>query len=425
MALIKTSVLTAISTAIRMGNGFVLTKIVAIYTGPSGLAFIGQFQGLSAIVMGLANGATSTGIVKYTAEYQQDEGRKRKLFSTAFVMSLFFSFFISMALAVFRKNLSTAIFKTDEYSDVFLIFSFTVFFFALNLLLLSVLNGLKEIKKFTIVNIVSSFVGLGLTSLLIVWLGFRGALISNVTVQSIMFFVTLSFVCKTKWVRIEYFLQGIDKEYLVKLSKYSLMSIISVISVPASHMFVRDYIGETISWEAAGLWQGVWRISDVYLMLITTSLGVYYLPRLSEIQDKHELKNEVFYVYKMILPVVIVLATLIYLFREQIVLILYSGKFLGMKELFMFQLIGDVVKIASWILGYIMVAKAMMKMFIATEIIFVTTFVLFSIYFIDRYGLIGATYAFFINYLIYLITLVIYAMDNYYRKNFFIEKKNV
>lgn len=41
-----------------------------------------------------------------------------------------------------------------------------------------------------------------------------------------------------------------------------------------------------------------------------------------------------------------------------------------MKPLFTWQIIGDVFKIASWLLAYIMVAKNLTHMFIITEIIF-------------------------------------------------------
>lgn len=76
-----------------------------------------------------------------------------------------------------------------------------------------------------------------------------------------------------------------------------------------------------------------------------------------------------------------------------------------MAELFLYQLIGDVIKIAAWLLGYIMVAKAITKLFIFSEIFFVWSFVGFVVLFVNMYGLIGVTIAFLVNYLIYMIFL--------------------
>ncbi|HIP26868.1 MAG TPA: O-antigen translocase, partial [Flavobacteriaceae bacterium] len=208
------------------------------------------------------------------------------------------------------------------------------------------------------------------------------------------------------WFKLEYFKHGIDRESLSKLSKYSLMAITSALTVPASHLIIRNYIGENLSWDDAGHWQGIWYISTIYLMVVTTSLSVYYLPRLSEINDNKELKKEIINGYKIILPIVIVLASGIYLFRELVIQIAFTDKFLPMMELFKWQLIGDVIKIASWLLGYIMIAKAMTKMFIYTEILFSFLFVVLAISFIDIFGLVGITYAFTLNYTFYLLLMI-------------------
>ena len=71
------------------------------------------------------------------------------------------------------------------------------------------------------------------------------------------------------------------------------MALVSIATVPISHLIIRNYIGENLSWDDAGYWQGMWYISTMYLLVVTTSLGVYFLPKLSEIQDKLELKKEI------------------------------------------------------------------------------------------------------------------------------------
>ncbi len=72
-----------------------------------------------------------------------------------------------------------------------------------------------------------------------------------------------------------------------------------------------------------------------------------------------------------------------------------------MKPLFIYQLLGDFFKIGSWLFAYLMISKAITKTFIATEIIFAASYVALSYYFINYFGIIGATYSFCINYGIY------------------------
>ncbi len=405
MTLIKTSVLTAISTIITVISGFVINKVIALYIGPSGLAVVGQLQNFMTIVTTFSNGAITSGIVKYTAEYQTIE-QKQKIFSTSIIISLICSLIISLFLFGFSGYLSELILKDVKYNSVFIVLGFTIFLFALNTILMSILNGQKEIKKYILVNISSSIFSLFFTSFLIMQLNLMGALYAMVVNQSVIFFVTLGFVLKSSWFKLEYFRKGVDKESLIKLNKYSLMAITSALTVPMSHLIIRNYIGDNLSWDDAGYWQGIWYISTMYLMIVTTSLGVYYLPKLSEIQDNKELKKEIISGYKIIMPIVIILAFSIYLFRELAVHIAFSEKFFPMLELFKWQLIGDVIKIASWLLAYLMLAKAMTKIFIYTEIVFSILFVVLSIVFINYFGLVGVTYAFSLNYFIYLIVMI-------------------
>ncbi|HQS78587.1 MAG TPA: oligosaccharide flippase family protein, partial [Sulfurovum sp.] len=142
-----------------------------------------------------------------------------------------------------------------------------------------------------------------------------GALVAGIVSQSIVFFITLGFVLKSNWFKLSLFVGSLDKAYMKKLLKYSAMALTSAISIPLSHMYLRDYIGTHIGWDEAGYWQAIWRISETYLMLVTTTLSIYYLPKLSSLQDRSELKHELLHGYKIIMPLVIVMALGIYLFR--------------------------------------------------------------------------------------------------------------
>lgn len=405
MNLIKTSILSAISTVIKVIAGFVSTKIVALYIGPSGLALMGQMQNFISMMSSIASAGVNNGVVKYTAEFYNDNSVKQKIWSSALKISVILIVPMGICIILMSKHLSKWLLHTETYSSIFIIFAVTVVFFVLNGLLTSILNGQGEIKKLTLLNITGSLLGLIVTVFLVIKFRLYGALVAGIVSQSIVFFVTLTFVIKSKWCQIHMFIDKLDKEFTIKLLKFSLMALTSAIMVPVSQLYVRDYIASHIGWDQAGYWQAIWKISETYLLIITTTLSVYYLPKLSSIQEKAELRKELWYGYKVIMPTVILLACGIYIFRDLIVSILFAKSFAPMRELFFYQLIGDVIKIASWLLGFILVAKAMTKMFIVTEVIFNLSFIGFSIFFINMYGLIGATIGFMVNYTVYLLVL--------------------
>ncbi|KOY62598.1 lipopolysaccharide biosynthesis protein [Photorhabdus heterorhabditis] len=408
MTLFKTSILSLIATAFKMLAGLVINKAVSLYIGPAGLALIGQFQSLSQLIMIAAQGAINNGVVKYTAEYGPNDSKTPALFSTAAKISLITSIIVGILLILLSQTAAKEILLDIKYQYVFIIFGFTIVLFVLNGLLLSILNGLKEIQTYIKINIIQSIYALVLTSILIIAFKLNGALIALATHQSIILLVTLFLLRKHPIIKWENFIKPFNRPIAKKLMGYSAMAITSAIMVPVSHLIIRNYLGTTLGWDQAGYWQGIWYISTMYLMVVTTALSTYYLPRLSEITNNKELKKEITQGYRLIIPIVTICALLIYLFRDIIITILFTQNFTPMRDLFLWQVIGDVFKIASWLLAYLMLAKAMVKSFIITEIIFGISFILLSYSFVNNYGLIGMGYAYCLNYVLYLITMLIF-----------------
>ena len=167
MTLIKTSVLSAISTIIKVIAGFVSIKVVAVYVGPSGLALIGQMQNFISMMSSVASAGVNSGVVKYTAEHYEDEQIKQKIWSSALKISLVLIIPIAIGIIFLADFISMQLLNTAEYSSIFIVFAITVIFFVLNGLLTSILNGQKEIKKLTILNMFGSLFGLAVTILLV------------------------------------------------------------------------------------------------------------------------------------------------------------------------------------------------------------------------------------------------------------------
>jgi PST family polysaccharide transporter len=211
---------------------------------------------------------------------------------------------------------------------------------------------------------------------------------------------------KLTWFNKTYFNQKFNREIAQKYFKYTLMSLVSAATVPVSQLLLRGYVISKISPVEAGWWEGMNRISNMYLMVITTSFSVYYLPRLAEIKENKELKNEIFKSYKFIIPLLLLGFTLIYLFRFIIIKILFTTQFLPMENLFFWQLIGDFFKIASWLLAFLMVAKSMTKAYISTEIIFAVLLVGLGFVFMNVNGVVGITQAYTITYVLYLLSML-------------------
>lgn len=408
MTLIKTSLLNGIAVVIKMLTMLGLNKILAIYVGPAGYAAIGNFQNAAQMITTFASGAINTGVVKYTAEYHDDEEKQRQVWRTAGTIAVLGSVITGIGVAVFSTQIAQWFLQDESYNTVFIWFSVTLVFFIFNTLLLAILNGKKEIHRYIIANIAGSLFSLAVTSALAVQFGLHGALTALAIHPSFALVITLYLCYKADWFKFSYLFGRLDKQVVLNLSKYTAMALTSAACVPVSHILIRTHLADTLGMDAAGYWEAIWRLSAAYLMLVTTTLSLYYLPKLSELKDPKEIKAEILQGYKIILPVAAACGLVIYLLRDFIIGVLFTSDFIPMRDLFAWQMVGDTLKIGSWILAYLMLGKAMMKLFIASEIVFAAGFYGWTYFLTGMYGLEGVTIAHAINYAIYWVVMGVF-----------------
>ena len=403
MTLIKTSLLNGIAVVIKMLTLLGINKVLAIYVGPAGFAALGQFQNAVQMITTFASGAINTGVTKYTAEFHDDETKQHNVWRTAGTIALSGSLLTSVVIAIFNQPLAVWFLKDENYGGVFLWFSATLVLFTFNTLLLAILNGKKEIGRYVLANIAGSIFALVVTTVMAIRFGLYGALVALAVYQSLAFFVTFLLCYRAPWFKISYLWGGIDRQTTLNLCKFTAMALTAATCAPLSQILVRNHLGETLGWAAAGYWEAIWRMSAAYLMLITTTLSVYYLPRFSELKEPSKIKREILHCYWVILPFSVVCGLIIYLLRDVIITLLFTVEFSPMRELFAWQMVGDTFKIGSWVLAYLMLGKAMYKLFIVAEIIFSASFVVLTWFFTNKIGLEGVVVAYASNYFFYWI----------------------
>ena len=302
MSLVKTSLWNGVAVAVKVACALVLNKLLAVMLGPSGYTLIGQFQNAVGLVSGLVSGTVTTGVTKYTAEYFDDEPQQKIIWQTACRLIFYTTLGAAIGIIFFREPLSVLLFKRPDFSDVFIWFAFALPGLALNALLLAIINGKKRFRTFVFANILGSLVSLCVIGILAWQVGLRGALIAFGVSQSLAVLATLGLALKEEWFNLHSLWGRIDPKALQKLLKFIAMALTSAICVPLTQILVRDHLVAKFGLEAAGYWQAVTKISDIYLMMVILTLSAYYLPRISEIREAEELKNEIFKTYKFVLP---------------------------------------------------------------------------------------------------------------------------
>lgn len=407
MTLIKTSLLNGIATLVKLGSALILNKLLASFVGPAGYAVIGQFQNAITILVNLSAGFFTTGVTKATAQHFDSQEHQHIVWRTAIRLAFGASVLIAIVLVLMSHTLATMILHRGEMGSVFVWLALALPAMAVNNLLLAIVNGKKEVLGYVIANISGSIISVLLTGVLALSFGLYGALVAFAVNPAVVLLATVLLLRHMQWFQIKTLFGKIDSGAVRELFGFAIMGGTSALALPLAQMLIRDHVVSTLGLNVAGYWQASWKISELYLMLVTTTLSVYYLPRLAEIRGVAEMKTEIMKVYGVVLPLVICGAGMIYILRDFIISLLFTPDFMPMRELFPWQLTGDVIKIGSWVIAYVMLGRAMVKTFVVTEIAFAVVFYCLSILFIGRLGIVGVPLAYAITYLVYWILMVI------------------
>lgn len=403
MNLVRASVYTAAATAARLLAGLVVIKLVAWFAGPEGVGKLGQFMSLMSLLAVLAGGGISAGVVKYVAEYRHDARRLRRLLGAALWYALGASLLMGVLTLAFSPQIAQWLLGDLRYTSLIRVLAFAQLGIALANYILAVINGFMDVRRLALVQVGGSILNVAMVAWLSQWLHLYGALLALVLGQTLWLAVGWP-----AWRRSPYFRRGMlrmrfDREMVTKLAVFSTMTLTSALLSPLVNIAIRDHLALQFGWEQVGYWQAVSKVSDAYLLFITTAISAYYLPRLASINDRAALTLEFRHAYRFFLPLVVVLALVIYVARDWVTLLLFNADFAPANGLYGAQLVGDVIKVASFVLSYLMLAKAMTRLFIISECVFAVSYVALVYAFVARFGLVGAVYAFAVNYAFYLV----------------------
>ena len=384
--------------------GIIRTKIIAVLLGPVGIGIIGVFQSVIDMVRSICGLGIDTASIKDIAG-ANSLGDDYKLNKTVSVFNRWFRFAALFGLVVcvlLCYPISIWAFDSDEFVLPIVLLSVSVFISILTTGRSSILQGMQKISYMAQSSMLGSLLGLVVSvPLYYVW-GVDGI------IPAFILIYLVSFIC------VEFYYRKLNikavkisnKETFdagMRILKFSLFIVVAGIVNTVSMFAVRAFLIHNMNESAAGLFQATWTITNVYLGLVLRSMGTDFFPRLSAIaDDRYETKkliNEQTYIVLVIASPVIVG---ILLFSDFILSVLYSSDFSGAKTMLCWQIAGTFLKVLSWPIAFIMLAKNWGKLFLLSEVIFYGVYLAASYLFFPEYGLDAAGIGYLIAYIVYL-----------------------
>lgn len=171
-------------------------------------------------------------------------------------------------------------------------------------LLLALMKGFRDAAGNALSLIVGSLIGVLAYYVSYRLGGYEGALLGLALIPALVVIPAAIMLIKRGVIPLSYLKPSWDNGLAGQLSKFTLMALITSVTLPVAYIMMRKLLAAQYSWDEVGIWQGVSSISDAYLQFITASFSVYLLPTLSRLTEKRDITREVVKSLKFVLPAV-------------------------------------------------------------------------------------------------------------------------
>lgn len=389
--------------------GLVTSKVLAVFVGPAGIALVGNLRNFMTSLETVSTLGLQNGIIKYVADYKDDEIKLKKLLATVFYTLLIVAVVLSGILYHCSDLFNRKIFGYEfEYESVFRVIALALPWYSVTVFMIAVINGLGKFRKVIYINIIGNFIGLLFSFYTVIQFHTFGALLSIVVPPALLFFAAFYQINREIPFLSSLSFSSFNPPTLKGMIPYMLMAAVSSVAGPLVYLALRNMVIDRAGLEAAGYIEAMNRLSNYYMMFISTILTVYFLPKLTFASNPAATKNVFLSYYRGILPIFAGGLAVLYFLRHFIVKLLFSAEFLPVTDLFFWQIFGDLAKAAALILGYQFFAKKHTVAFIVTEITSLLNMYILSDLMVGFYGAQGFMIAYALNYFIYLAILIFY-----------------
>ncbi|WP_422107699.1 O-antigen translocase [Winogradskyella sp.] len=407
--LVKAANLNSANISVKIIAGILISKFIAVFIGPEGMALIGNLRNFLSTVQSIAIAGLYNGFVKLIGKCKNNLSELTNTLSTVFYLGFFSSVLLAFICYYNAEFINGLIFLNNNYTYVIETLAIVLPFYALNMFAFSIMNGFSKYRILLVINMTGQILGLLVTLLLIKQENIDGALIAVVITPALNLLITIVGIAFRKNLMSHIRITHINISVLRNLSPYMVMALVSSIALPIVYIIIRNYIISEIGIKEAGYWTAVTRVSDYYLMFINSLMALYILPRFAELKSRKEFRKEVFSFYKTVLPIFALILGIVYLSRGLLVNLLFTEEFRPIEDLFGYQILGDFIRVMSMVIAYKFLAKKMFTHFIIIEVFLFVIMYVSSVYLIDVFGLKGAVMGHCLSYFMYFgIVLLIF-----------------
>ncbi len=401
--ILKSSTIIGGSSVVTVVMGILRSKVNAVLLGPGGVGLIGLYSSISRIAGMLAGmGIGSSGVRQIAGA--TGTGDRIQIARTIMALrrvALFLGLTGTLVLFLFRKPICQMTFgNLDHAGDVGLL-AILIILGEVATGQAALIQGMRRVGDLARRNILGAVLGTVASATIIYCYRERGILISFIAIATLELVSSWWFARKIQVEPVTLRWKELWGEARPLLALGLVITSSGLIAAGGAYV-TQLIIVRQLGMDAVGLYGSAMTLSSVYVRFILQAMGTDFYPRLTAVAKDHptcnRLVNEQAEV-GLLLAVPGILATLT--FAPLVIHAFYAVEFVPAADILRWQILGVLLQVASWPMGFILLAKELKKMYFWTEMASGSLYVGLVYFCLRQWGLTGAGIAFFVNYLAY------------------------
>jgi enterobacterial common antigen flippase len=401
--ILKSSALIGGSSVVSVGLSMVRTKAMALLLGPAGIGLLGVYNSICDITRTVAGMGIYNSGVRQIAEAvgSGDTRRIARTVTTLRRVALYSGALGALFLLVFCRPVARLSFGDDHRALAVALLGLAAFFGDVSAGQSALVQGLRRVSDLARMNMLGALYGTVFGILIIYFFREAGLVPALVCVAGMGILTSWWYARKIKVEAVSIPFRQIFQEASALLKLGVILMATSLMTLGVAYL-IRVLVLRQLGEDAAGHYTAAYLIGGYYITFILQAMGADFYPRLTAVAHDHaecnRLVNEQMEVGLLIAGPGL-LATLT--FAPLVMELFYSAKFGLAVEILRWFCLGMLLKVASWPMGFILLARNEQKLFFWSELFGNLLLVGLTWTGLAVFGLNGTGMAFFVMYLAY------------------------
>lgn len=399
------------ATLLTIIMGMATNKMIAVFAGTEGIGIVGLFRNFLGFVVPVLTAGTTTVIVQMISTSSTPK-KMSEIVSSVFNL-FFFQVIVAVLAAIFLSGyISSWLFPTainNAYVDEIRI----VFAMAIAVLfsqsMIALINGKVNLKKVTVVNIVTALSTLVLTYPLVQLGGTGLAFIvgSGSIVGSVAGLYYVRKIYKNELHRIEFSLAIIKN---IRSFPVSIWLLVHPLIVSATFLNIQVIVNKYYGINDLGIYTAVAMLETTTIMLLMAAMKTYYLPTLGQMKTQLEKEDFVNKVLSLLILAVFPFVITLIFCAKIILWLLFSKEFQTGSNILAIQSMAMLAQVFSWCYAMYLLHEGRYGIYLIIDSIW-AIFLFCSMWYVasNGYPLIAIPTIYFIGSIISLMLYIVTA----------------